>query len=363
MLTKKIANEIVQETSLRLGRNINIMDIDGVIIAAKDTSRIGLIHEGAIEVLNSKNPIIIYPGEENDWKVAQPGVNLPIVFQNEMIGVIGITGNPEEIEDFGALVKMTTELMIKQEFFANQTEWIQRTKDTIMNELLKTNPSFRDIQRGFNLLQFDFQPPFLTVMLAIEKRSISNQAFIQLIEQSIGKSHCFASFTNINLLVITIYRFENDLIEKLIHQIYNIAQNANVVFRMAYSLPFYEIETFQQAYLDCVVTLKISNKNQDLVSFTNIEGKSLIYQLNDTLAQRFSKRVLKDNDNEMIHNTLKAFFANHLNIQKSADALYVHRNTLIYRLNKITEITGYDPRLFDDALNLQIALWIAESKN
>lgn len=363
MLTKKIANDIVQETSLRLGRNINIMDIGGVIIAAKDTSRIGLIHEGAIEVLNSKNSLIICKEAENNWQVAQPGINLPIVFQNETIGVIGITGNPDEIKDLGALVKMTTELMIKQEFFANQTEWIQRTKDTIMNELLKSNPSYGDIQRGLNILQFDFNPPFLTVMIKIEERSISNQAFIQLIERNIGKSHCFASFTNINLLVITICGLENDLTEKLVDQIYIAVKKAKIIFRMAYSLPFYEIETFQQSYLDCEHTLKISNKDQDFISFANIEGRSLIYQLNDTLAKRFSKRVFKDKDNEIISNTLKVFFANHLNIQKAAEALYVHRNTLIYRLDKITEKTGYDPRHFDDALNLQIALWIVENKN
>lgn len=339
------------------------MDIDGVIIAAKDTSRIGLIHEGAIEVLNSKSSITIFEDTKNNWKVAQPGVNLPIVFQEETIGVIGITGNPEDIKDFGALVKMTTELMIKQEFFANQTEWRQRTKDTIINELLKTSPSYSDIQRGLNLLQFKFNPPFLTIMVEIERRSISNQALIQLLEQNIGQSHCFASFTNINLLVITICEFKNDVMEKTIAQIYKTIKKTNVIFRMAYSLPFHEVETFQQAYLDCELTLKISNKKLDLVSFTNIEGRSLIYQLNYTLSERFSRRVFNDMNHEAISETLKAFFENHLNIQKAADALYVHRNTLIYRLDKIAKNTGYDPRRFDDAINLQIALWIAENNN
>lgn len=360
MLTKKIANDIVLETSVRLHRNVNIMDIDGIIIAAIDTSRIGLIHEGAIEVLQSGNTLSIHPEEEKDWKVAQPGLNLPIVFQNETIGVIGITGNPDEMKDIGELVKMTTELMIKQEFIASQLEWKQRIKDMIVGELLKTSPSYSDIHRSLDLLQFDFQPPFLTIMLQIEARNISNHAFIQMIEEVIGKDKSIMSFTKVNRLVLTICGLaETDALQR-VNRLYQRLQMTNIQFRMSYSLPFYEVKKFHQSYVDCELTLKISDKQKKLVSFSNIEVKSLIYQLNTTLAERFSNRVFQGINNEVTSKTLKSFFENHLNIQKAADALFVHRNTLIYRFNKITEETGYDPRNFEDALNLQVALWISE---
>ena len=96
---------------------------------------------------------------------------------------------------------------------------------------------------------------------------------------------------------------------------------------------------------------------KDFVSFEQIEAKALIYQLDQGLADRFSHRILKNFDDNKAK-TLESFFQHDLNIQKTADNLYVHRNTLIYRLNKITEETGYDPRSFKDALILQVALWI-----
>lgn len=360
MLTTKIAQEIVRETSLRLQRNINIMDVDGIIIATKDTSRIGLIHEGAIEVLRSGNTLIIDAEENKNWEVAQPGVNLPIVFQEETIGVIGITGDPDEMKDVGELVKMTTELMIKQEFIASQQEWRQQTKDMIVGELLKIDPSYGQIQRGLSLLKFDLHPAFLTILIDITERSISNQALIQKLENSIGTSNGIVSFINIHRILITFSGFDENEVNHSVDRIYKAMKKTDIVFKMAYSLPFHKLEKFRQAYLDCDLTLQISQDSEELVSFTNIEVKSLIYQLDETLAKRFSNRIFKDGDNAVRSKTLKAFFTNDLNIQKAADELYVHRNTLIYRLNKFTKDTGYDPRKFDDALNLQVSLWIAE---
>lgn len=359
MLTKEIANEIVKETSLRLHRNVNMMDIDGMIIAAQDTSRVGLIHEGALEVLRSGKTLIIHTAQDKNWEGAQPGVNLPIIFQEETIGVIGVTGDPNEMEDIGELVKMTTELMVKQEFIASQLEWKQRTKDMIIEELLKQDPSYNNINRGLGLLHFEFQPPFLTIIIQITERTVSNQKLIQKVEGIIGKNNGIVSFINVNRILLTICGLHETVANYKVDSIYYAMKKENILFKMSYSTPFYELEKFNQSYFDCELALKISEDGEELVSFARTEVKSLIYQLDGALSKRFSERILKDND-EVRSQTLKAFFVNDLNIQKAAEYLYVHRNTLIYRLNKISKETGYDPRKFADALILQVALWIAE---
>ena len=84
---------------------------------------------------------------------------------------------------------------------------------------------------------------------------------------------------------------------------------------------------------------------------------SLIYRVDKKVTERFSQRVLKNFDSNKAR-TLECFFANNLNIQQTANDLFLHRNTLIYRLNKIIDETGYDPKKFKDALILQVALWI-----
>ncbi|MBP1971246.1 carbohydrate diacid regulator [Virgibacillus natechei] len=356
VLTKKIANAIVEETSIRLHRNVNIMNTEGIIIATRDTFRIGSFHEGALEVLKSGETRIISADKES-WGGTQPGVNLPINFQEEIIGVIGVTGDPAEMGDIGELVKMTTELMIRQEFVVSQMEWKQRTKEMIIEQLMKREPSFNDIDRGLSLLRINFEQPFTTMVIQITERTITNQKLIRKLEETIGDENGIVAFINVNRLIIATSGLEKKEIRRKIESVYALLKKQNVVFRIAYSLPFYKLEEFSQAYLDCDITLKISKHEKEVISFAEIEAKALIYQVDDDITERFSYRVLVNLD-ENKASTLEAFFVNDLNIQKAADDLYVHRNTFIYRLHKIIEETGYDPRKFRDALILQVALWI-----
>jgi len=60
--------------------------------------------------------------------------------------------------------------------------------------------------------------------------------------------------------------------------------------------------------------------------------------------------------NEFLLETLQGFFDNNLSITQTAQAIYVHRNTLLYRLRRVKEITGLDPKKFDDAIQLRLAL-------
>ncbi|MBM7554473.1 CdaR family transcriptional regulator [Thalassobacillus pellis] len=359
MLTSEIANEIVKETSLRINRNVNIMNNEGVIIAARDSSRVGRIHEGAIEVLKRGETLII-PSEQNEtWRGAQSGINLPIVFQERVLGVIGITGDPDDIGDLGGLVKMTTELMIKQEFIASQMEWRQRTKEMIIEELLKTAPSYDQITRGLNILQLQLQPPFIILIIQIKERSIPNQILINKLEDVVGQGNGIIGFININRLFIGITEVSEKNNHNQFDKIYHLLKRLHIKFRMSYSLPFYQIEEFNQSYLDCDLALNISDDSKELVSFGNLEAKAFIYQINRKEAKRFFHRV-KENLSKSEIQTLEAFFSANLNIQKTAEALFVHRNTLIYRLQRIMEKTGYNPKNFQDALTLRIALWLIE---
>ncbi|WP_281974714.1 CdaR family transcriptional regulator [Halobacillus litoralis] len=356
-LTKKIAEDIVRETSLRLNRNVNIMNMEGIIIAAHDERRVGSVHEGAVEVLKKRSTLAINTSDEEVWVGAQPGVNLPIVFNNEILGVIGITGDPDEMGDIGDLVKMTTELMIRQEFLVSQMEWKQRTKEMIIEQLIKSAPSLEDIHRGLNLLGLQLHPPFTTIVIQIKEQPILNRVFIQKLETCLGNNQAIVGFINVNRVFIALSGHEEEGALNKVKSIYHLMKRLNIVFRMSYSLTFQEIEKFSQSYLDCDITLKISDSDNDLLSFAQIEAKALFFQIDEVITKRFSQRVLKSIDENKAE-TLNSFFKNNLNLQQTANDLYVHRNTLLYRMNNIIKETGYDPKKFEDALILQVAMWI-----
>ncbi|MEI2413271.1 sugar diacid recognition domain-containing protein [Ligilactobacillus salivarius] len=114
-LSTKLAQVIVDRMMKTIPYNINMMNDEGIIIASGDHTRIGKLHTEAIRVLR-KNKILKF--SHNDPKEnVQPGVNIPVNFHDQTIGVIGITGDPQEVTPFALLLKSSTELLLEQQSF------------------------------------------------------------------------------------------------------------------------------------------------------------------------------------------------------------------------------------------------------
>ena len=99
-----------------------------------------------------------------------------------------------------------------------------------------------------------------------------------------------------------------------------------------------------------------------VVNYENLGIARLIYQLPTTLCEMFLKEVFKQGsidslDQETLF-TIQSFFENNLNVSETSRGLFVHRNTLVYRLEKIRKITGLDLREFDDAIVFKVALMV-----
>ncbi|MGS9154621.1 sugar diacid recognition domain-containing protein, partial [Salmonella enterica subsp. enterica serovar Infantis] len=89
------------------------MDDHVVIIASGEPSRLRQSHEGAILALKEKRIVEIDSATANQIKGVRSGINLPISFHEKLIGVVGITGAPEEVRAYAELVKMAAELVIE----------------------------------------------------------------------------------------------------------------------------------------------------------------------------------------------------------------------------------------------------------
>ena len=107
---------------------------------------------------------------------------------------------------------------------------------------------------------------------------------------------------------------------------------------------------------------KVFDTDESIVSYDNLGIARLIYQLPTTLCETFLKEVFKQGsidslDHETLF-TIHRFFENNLNVSETSRKLFVHRNTLVYRLEKIKKLTGLDLREFDHAIVFKIALMV-----
>ncbi len=125
------------------------------------------------------------------------------------------------------------------------------------------------------------------------------------------------------------------------------------------------IKDIARSYKEARVALEVGKVFEDeksILSYEDLGIGRLIYQLPTTLCNLFLSEVFKrgsidELDQEIIY-TIQKFFENNLNVSETSRQLYVHRNTLVYRLDKIQKITGLDLREFDQALIFKVAMMV-----
>lgn len=136
---------------------------------------------------------------------------------------------------------------------------------------------------------------------------------------------------------------------------------------VAYGKVAEEIRRVANSYKEAKLALgvgKIFNPEQVVVSYDSLGIGRLIYQLPLPMCRMFIEEIFKDQSpdkfDEETLTTINEYFANSLNVSETARKLYIHRNTLVYRLDKIQKMTGLDIRNFDDAITFKIALMVVK---
>ena len=125
------------------------------------------------------------------------------------------------------------------------------------------------------------------------------------------------------------------------------------------------LKDLARAYKEAQIALevgKVFETEKNIISYENLGIGRLIYQLPTTLCEMFLQEVFKRGSLESLDRetlmTIQCFFENNLNVSETSRKLFVHRNTLVYRLDKIRKITGLDLREFEHAITFKVALMV-----
>jgi len=155
-------------------------------------------------------------------------------------------------------------------------------------------------------------------------------------------------------------------LENIASQIVNtVNTEAMVNIRLGIGTVASGIKDIAKSYKEARIALevgKVFDGDKFIMNYENLGIARLIYQLPTTLCELFLSEVFKKDsidslDQETLY-TIQKFFENNLNVSETSRQLYVHRNTLVYRLDKVKKITGLDLRLFDHAIVFKVALMV-----
>ena len=170
--------------------------------------------------------------------------------------------------------------------------------------------------------------------------------------------------------IILIHELREDEDYEEVEQVANMMKDmlnseAMATVRISYGTIVSEIKQVSKSYKEAKMALdvgKIFYSEKSITAYNTLGIGRLIYQLPINLCRIFIKEIFGDSipeelDDELL-TTVQKFFDNNLNVSETSRQLFVHRNTLVYRLEKLHQSTGLDIRTFDDALTFKIALMV-----
>jgi carbohydrate diacid regulator len=371
-LTEQLAQEIVDRTMAILPYNINVMDQEGRIIGSGDKQRISTKHEVASEVLRKKETVEIGKGDTEYWKGVKEGINLPILFQGEVLGVVGITGDLEIIRGYGELVKMTTEMIIEQAFLQRQLQLDERIKEELVHQWLNGNHLDESLfYEKAKSLQVDLLISRVVIVVKSDDHDLERKRKVELmINELIEQDDLTVTTYTGEIVIVKKVNVKDDRWEKertlntiriWMTQLTKIDSTIKVAIG-SYHPTFKKL---YQSFIEAKETMAVGEKlapEQKVLVYDDLS----IYVFMSKLANEIENNPFFDLINRLkeedelgeLQKTLQVYINHSGKAINTSNELFIHRNSLQYRLEKIKEVTGKDPRNYKDLFELYLSLII-----
>ena len=244
-------------------------------------------------------------------------------------------------------------------------------KDNFIKNLLLDNLLLVDIYNRAKKLHIDTEAK--RVIFIIETSHEKDSVALDNVRNLLGgKSRDFVTAVDEKNIIVVKELADKDgsrELEKMAKEMMEIlrAESEDDKIHIAYGTVVNDIKEVSKSYKEAKLALdvgKIFFDEKDIVAYSTLGIGRLIYQLPIPLCKMFIKEIFEgkspDEFDEETLTTINKFFENSLNESETSRQLYIHRNTLVYRLDKLQKSTGLDLRVFEDAITFKIALMVVK---
>ncbi len=373
-----LAQEIVERTMKIIPFNVNVMNSHGVIVGSGDPSRIGELHAGARLALEQSRAVELDAAIAHSLQGGRPGVNLPLTVRGRLYGAIGITGNPDEVRQFGELVRAMAEMILEQAQLIGELQREKRYREEFVDQLIKPSAmSLADLERWGSRLGVDFQAPRSVIVLELIDDGIGPDVTMAELQNCLQRlagsdpAQLMAAVPPGELVILKAFpaaREEADLAAAARAQLVSL----NALLRpwltadafVSIGVALRGVEGVLLSYQCAKRTRRVGQGRDEaarVFSYYDLSFPVLLSGLESGWQARQLRQPLlrlkeSRRQGESLRQTIKAWFAEDCHGERTAQRLDIHRNTLDYRLRQVGEITGLDLGRMNDRLMLYAAL-------
>lgn len=356
-LDHQLAQNIVDRAMAILPYNVNVMDSQGLILGSGERNRINTRHEGAQLVLANHRVVEIDEQAARNLKGVQAGINLPLMHDERLIGVLGITGNPDQLRTFSELVRMTAEMLVAQSHMQVEQHWRRQRCDDLLAALLGetgSSPRLIDEAQQLGLKPQLFRTPHLIELAPTQTSS----ALGDWIRARFPDSWCL-SYSQSSMMWCcpsNLTVAPSLLKERLEAQDWKVLRIASGV----------QADDINRLRLGCRRVVELLAYGQAVLphkALLAIEQHRLPallwgYRKDHGVAELLAPiQMIQDKDSSgQLMRTLRRWCEHYGQPQLCAEILGIHRNSLRYRLERIIELSGKDLTRLDDLMELYLGV-------
>ena len=371
------AQRIVSEISSVLGEDVNLMNQSAVIVASTDASRVGSHHRGAERIIADQlDRLIITPADQLPG--VRPGLNLPVWVDGEIVGVLGITGNPATFTTPAHVLQKMTEILLRETRVIEDAQRYRRSSTRFLQTWLTDSrditPDLIEEGRVFNI---DVRARYIVAaahVVAAGHRPATGafQAEVDRVTDTLmSAAAAFGASTGmVGSRIILLFPLADGAVtapESRMRAVHDwLASAAHSVrgssaMRLAVGMSSGDASA-PEATQEAIKALGYALRSPlDVHRFDELSLELLFAAIPERERTAFTRSVFRhippDGQDEA-RRSLDAYFESDGSLSRAAANLYVHKNTLNARLNRIAELTGLDPRRTADAAVLWLALQI-----
>ena len=349
-----ISNQILQSTIEGLKGisrvEFSVMDVDGKEVAC--TMEMGSCSKAAVEFAAS-------PADSQEIQGYQ---YFKIFDEQQLEYILVAAGSGEDVYVIGRMVAFQLQNLLvayKERF----------DKDNFIKNLLLDNLLLVDIYSRSKKLHIQTESP--RVVMIIETGNGKDNNALELTRAHFGANSrdFITAVDESNVIVVKDLAELNAAkeIDKAANTLSAFLQKEGLTVRIAYGTIVQEIKDVSRSYKEAKMALdvgKIFFDDRNIVAYSELGIGRLIYQLPIPLCKMFIREIFggksPDDFDEETLSTIYKFFENSLNVSETSRQLFIHRNTLVYRLDKLQKTTNLDLRVFEDAITFKIALMVVK---
>ena len=351
-----LAQQIVNTVKDVCGHDVNFIDCSGIIFASTDIQRIGTFHEIGRKAAQIGHMLEVDTNTE--FSGTYKGVNLPVYYKDSIIAVIGISGEPEEVRKFAYLAERITRLLIREQEVNAFSRTQAEKRHYILHALI--SGKFENYDYIFHCLEEmhiekDSEKRLLIVRLNTAYRLDNLPAMEQQILDLFSRTGT----------VLYTYHYPNEYLALM-------EEGAFIQYTD-------DLQAFADKYADCLclavgkavrgISLADSYSSA-MTALNSLSDTKLHFAVFDHLTlELFLSSMTPENRNAYLKRTifhlteaelslLSVYFENDMSLLQTAQQLFLHKNTLQYKLDHIYKKCGLNPRKFRDAILLYLAVKI-----